>query len=344
MASLANVFMNEGGSAMRENLESAFTVVGAVVGAGFASGREVYVFFSRYGANGLWGVGISVLLLMLLALRTVALARHYRSQTFADLTENHLGPKGHVVLKAIITASLWLGLGIMLSGAGAAGESLGVNKLAAIAITCGVVVYCLLHGIRSIKRVNAVLMPVLFVLVAYIFTQGISMGSHGFLLHTSSQVSALGALWSAVLYAGLNSLLLCVVIPALVHRKKAIGIIGGCMLFGVLLAATALLLLYFPILSAESPVPMLSIARSLLPTLPWVYGAILWIALTTTALADGLGLQSYVAERGWRRTMLIVCSTFPIALLPFGHLVAVVYTSLGYVALLVAAALLIPCR
>ncbi len=40
-------------------LEGALACVGAVIGAGFASGREVVSFFSRYGVHGWWLIGLS---------------------------------------------------------------------------------------------------------------------------------------------------------------------------------------------------------------------------------------------------------------------------------------------
>lgn len=44
----------------------AIACVGAVIGAGFASGREVVTFFSRYGAHSWWLILLSALVMMLL--------------------------------------------------------------------------------------------------------------------------------------------------------------------------------------------------------------------------------------------------------------------------------------
>ena len=48
---------------MKEVLKSVFVIVGAVVGAGFASGQEIYSFFNIYNENGLIGIIISSILL-----------------------------------------------------------------------------------------------------------------------------------------------------------------------------------------------------------------------------------------------------------------------------------------
>lgn len=36
-----------------------FVIIGTIIGAGFASGKEIYTFFSIYGINGLWGILLS---------------------------------------------------------------------------------------------------------------------------------------------------------------------------------------------------------------------------------------------------------------------------------------------
>ena len=333
---------------MRQQIESALTVVGAVVGAGFASGREVYHFFSRYGANGLLGVVVAMAILCLLCTRVLALARRYRARTLSELMQRHLGVGVNRLLSLALLGALWLGLGVMLSGAGAAGESLGVNKLVALAVTSILTVVCLYSGIAGIKKANTVLIPILIAGSLYLFCRGMEHGNYSFLIVDPSVSSWAGSVWSAFLYAGLNSLLVFVVIPPLAIGGKPTGILLGCVLFAVMLLGTTLLLLQFPVLSAGSPVPILSITADIAPRMPGIYGVILWTALTTTALANGLGMQAFVENRlklnKFPASILVVGSSLPIALLPFAQLVAIVYTGLGYVALVLAVALIKPSR
>ena len=100
--------------------------------------------------------------------------------------------------------------------------------------------------------------------------------------------------------------------------------------------------------TAASPVPMLSIAADIVPRMPKIYGVILWTALTTTALANGLGMQTFVETRlkinRLAASILVVAASLPIALLPFTALVSIVYTALGYIALVLAVAILKPSR
>ncbi|KAF0193936.1 MAG: hypothetical protein FD169_2153 [Bacillota bacterium] len=333
---------------MRQQIESALTVVGAVVGAGFASGREVYHFFSRYGANGLLGVVVAMAVLCLLCMRVLALAEQYRAKTLAELMQMHLGVRVNNLLSRVLLGVLWLGLGIMLSGAAAAGESLGINKIVTLVVTSILIAACLYSGIAGIKKANALLIPILIAVSSYLFWCGMEHGSYSFLIVDTSVLSWAGSVWSAILYAGLNSLLVFVVIPPLAIEDKPTGVLLGCALFAVMLLGTTVLLLQFPVLSAESPVPILSIIADIAPRMPEIYGVILWTALTTTALANGLGMQTFVETRlqlnRFSASVLVVASSLPVALLPFTKLVAIAYTGLGYVALVLAVAMLKPSR
>lgn len=333
---------------MRQQLGSALTIVGAVVGAGFASGREVYYFFSRYGLQGLLGAILSIIILLIWSLRVLKLAQRYSANTFMQLLKMHFHPKAYQVLQVLMPLAMWLGLGVMLSGAGAAGVSLGIGKASSLIITSCLVAVCLYAGIEGVKNTNAILIPVLIAVTLVLFWLATRHGNYSFLMISRASPSLLRPLWSGVLYAGLNSLLVFVVIPPLSQSGGSTGILLGCLLFGALLLIAVLLLLQFPVLSAQSPLPMLSIAADVAPAMPKIYGAMLWTALTTTALANGLGLKDFLQSAlGSTRlvtSIVIVLASLPIALISFEYLVAVAYTSLGYAALFVAIGMLRPSR
>lgn len=56
---------------MKNILKSVFVIVGAVVGAGFASGQEIYSFFNIYNENGAIGILISSVLLGIIIYKTL---------------------------------------------------------------------------------------------------------------------------------------------------------------------------------------------------------------------------------------------------------------------------------
>ena len=47
-----------------------FVIVGTIIGAGFASGQEIYTFFNKYGFEGLIGICISIFLMSYIIYKT----------------------------------------------------------------------------------------------------------------------------------------------------------------------------------------------------------------------------------------------------------------------------------
>ena len=43
---------------MRDILKTIFVIIGTMIGAGFASGQEIYLFFNRYARYKTWNKGI----------------------------------------------------------------------------------------------------------------------------------------------------------------------------------------------------------------------------------------------------------------------------------------------
>ena len=48
---------------MGKILKIVFVMIGTLIGAGFASGQEIYIFFYQYGMKGIFGIIISSILL-----------------------------------------------------------------------------------------------------------------------------------------------------------------------------------------------------------------------------------------------------------------------------------------
>ena len=48
---------------MKDILKIVFVIIGTLIGAGFASGQEIYLFFFSYGIKGLIGIFISSIII-----------------------------------------------------------------------------------------------------------------------------------------------------------------------------------------------------------------------------------------------------------------------------------------
>ena len=64
---------------MKNVLKVVFVIIGTLIGAGFASGQEVYLFFFSYGMKGLIGILISSIIIGVVIYSTFNILNKYNS-------------------------------------------------------------------------------------------------------------------------------------------------------------------------------------------------------------------------------------------------------------------------
>ena len=89
---------------MKEVLKSVFVIVGAVVGAGFASGQEIYSFFNIYNENGLIGIIISSILLGIIIYKVLKKSNESKLKSYDELLEKIKVPS---TIKNIFVTVFW---------------------------------------------------------------------------------------------------------------------------------------------------------------------------------------------------------------------------------------------
>ena len=62
---------------MKNIFKIVFVIIGTLIGAGFASGQEIYVFFSSYGIEGFIGIIISSVVMGVLIYKTLGIINKY---------------------------------------------------------------------------------------------------------------------------------------------------------------------------------------------------------------------------------------------------------------------------
>ena len=136
-------------------------VRGGVIGAGFASGQELIVFFVNYGSAGLVGALWAVLLLLLgTGLILESCAKH-RASSYGQLFRA-LDRKLSILLEGLYGLFLLVGSSVMFAGMGAAASSPG--KDLALRICSALLVYAILRGgVSSVVKVGGWLAPLLAV-------------------------------------------------------------------------------------------------------------------------------------------------------------------------------------
>ncbi|MBM7867756.1 hypothetical protein GTO89_14005 [Heliobacterium gestii] len=345
-------------------VQVASVYIGAVLGAGFASGQEIFQFFVRYGPAGLQAVLLSAALFGLLGPAIFFVCRIYRISRYQDLLDGLFGAKIGKVMDGVITFSLFVGVMVMLSGSGALmSQQWGWPPWTGVAATTALILLSLWWGIDSLIWVNTILVPLKSIiclavaLAIVLWTPSIDEAAPAALTalnclagwaNPQTTVAEPNALLpdspalSGFLYVSFNLTMSLVVLVALAPQVRRRGGYAGAAAGGLLLGLFAYLLTlamlrYVPEIAAY-PVPMLFLAGALHPWTGQVYAFLLWLAMFTAALGSAFGaaLRLAKADQGpdfRQKLILSVLSVCPFAMLPFADLVATLYPFFGYVGL-----------
>ena len=84
-------------------LKIVFVIIGTLIGAGFASGQEIYIFFFSYGIKGILGIIISSSIIGLIIYKTLKLVENNKCKDYKELLEVLIkNEKGRYIINVIV--------------------------------------------------------------------------------------------------------------------------------------------------------------------------------------------------------------------------------------------------
>lgn len=331
------------------------TYIGTVVGAGFASGQEIYQFFGRFGNWGYITVLLAVFLFSYLGARLMLLGHRLGARSFSDLNHFLFGKKvGRVVDFALlimlfgVTVAMLAGVGELFR------ERLHLSFQLGALMTMLLTYFTVVRGMSGVLRANMVIVPVMisFVLIAgyrALTSHGASTAwQYGHVMATGHPVMA-GI--SAVIYAALNTGLasgvlvpLGATIPATGTLKRGAEI--GAAGLGIMLLIVVFTLFTYTPESLQHSLPMAFVATKLGPLLQWVFLLVLWAEIFSTLVGNvyALGTQLKTASPVRHRIYLalILIAAYGCSQIGFAAMVKYAYTFFGFASVLIILALIWP--
>lgn len=321
--------------------------LGAVVGAGFASGQEIVQFFVHCGGSGLKGCFLAMLLFAAGASLLMYIAHLYKISSYQDMLPKLVGIKNARVIDLLMAVFLFLGLSMMLSASGAVfNEHLYLPKAGGILTATLMVALFLYSGKKGLIKSFNILVPVKLVLLLIISGYAALVMEREPLAAYSAFLNpqeARGWIISAVLYVAYNFALAMVILieyQSLGSRRDGIwGAIWGGTLLGILILFNYLALSKFLPMVLHYEVPMLYIAGLISPLTKGVYTIVLWVGILTTAIANAYGFAqrfSRFTGIGYSLSLLLtLILALPIAWLSFSMLVSKVYPLFGLLGIII---------
>lgn len=316
----------------------AFTYVGAIVGAGFASGQEILRFFVVFGEYGVWGGIIACFLFILLGSVVVLVINKLNIKDYGQLLENIFPEKLAKIMDIIITLVLWLGLGVMLiGGADLLNEVYGFNKVIVFLFLALLIGICLWQGEDGLLEANSLLIPVL--ILSTIFVCLFSLARPLLcILGNNHQFNLLPNWWiGSFLYVFYNMIIGIVILSSLKIDSKDLpieGVVLGGLILGFLIIIMIKSLLLLSPRELSSQMPMLTLSFKIGSLIGKIYSISLMIALFTTALGNAFALCNRLNNRlNWsyqKILMAIILTTLIFIPFNFSFLVKTLYPIEGY--------------
>jgi len=324
--------------------ELASIYIGTVVGAGFASGQEIIQFFGVYGYKGAWGVFFATILFSIVGALVLSRVFKDRITSYSEYITPLFGRKVSKIMELIIISYLFIGFCVMLAGSGAVFEeqfNLSFNiGIYVMAILCFLT---FIFSVEGISFVNKMVVPFLIIGIFVVGSAVILKEGFIFSNFVGASITRTGNwLTSALLYVSYNSISALVILTSILSiidsQKQAIkgGIFGGLGL-GVMALFTLLpiLILYTDVSTIE--IPMLKAAGFLGKWSEYMYSAILWLAMFTTAIGNGFGCINRIIGANKKNQLFgsaIFCTiSIPLAKIGFSSLVSTIYPLFGYLGL-----------
>ena len=151
-------------------LKVVFVIIGTVIGAGFASGQEIYIFFFSYGLKGLLGIIISGILIGITIYKTFKITQKNKNKNYKEFLDciiknEKIKEITNIIVNIFILASFY----IMIAGFGAyLQQEFNLNSIIGSSILAILCLIIFKTNVKGFVKVNEILIPILIIIITFI--------------------------------------------------------------------------------------------------------------------------------------------------------------------------------
>lgn len=318
----------------------AFMYIGAVIGAGFASGRELWQFFGIFG-NFAWGaLTICTSFFILIGFMISYIAQHLNTADMGEVIfpiENKKVSNllGYVVAVFIYTAIMELSA----AGGSLLAQKFGLDKSIGGAIVVIFAVITVLGAFERVSNVFRIVIPILCIADIILCIYILYKFPHTTPVPETAKVSPFAPVWyvSGVVYVCYNTIgSIPIMSNCALKSKNKFNSYFGAILGGVCLGGLATLLVSALQRNSEASeildLPMLGFAEEGGKLAGIFFAIILFISVYTSATGTYYGFVSKLADNSYKKYKVVFFGViaFFVGLLGYKELVRYVYPIGGY--------------
>ena len=325
---------------MKETFTIVLVIIGALIGAGFASGQEIYSFFYSYGSIGIVGIAITCSLISFAIYKSLKIICNNEINNYDEFLKIFI--KNEKVTKAInmiLNILLLVTFYIMIAGFGAYFEQeIGVNKIVGSTILAILTAIVFFTSVKGVLKVSEYIVPVLIIFIVLI--GGINLLT----INPDIEIPVIKRGWilNSVTYCSYNIILL---IPVLISIRKQITKQKNIKYISILcglLMATISMLIYMLLMKSDVEIstlemPTVYVIRTFFSEYKTIYAFIILASIFTTAISIGIGFLQNTSKnkKSYAQFVVFMCITsLIVSNFGFSKLVNFVYPIFGYIGII----------
>ncbi len=320
--------------------------IGTVVGAGLASGKEIYQFFSVYGTKSFFGLIICFLIYITIGSMIWGISKKNNLSSY-DVLINEICPKFMGKILNLFTSLYYLfSSAIIFAASGAIiSQFFSVNKIYGMVLMIVVTVLVLKFSMNGIFILNAISVPTMIFVIFIMFVM-FELFSNPLNIPSSALVNTVqneikihnNVILSSFLYGGFNILSASGVLSPLAVENSGKNFKRGVLLGSFFLVLISIIINYLILVnmpySGQYDIPLLYISKIFGKPLQVLILILIWVEMLSTETSSlyslGMGISNKFNISIFKSILLIMCISIPISVLGFSKLISILYPLFGF--------------
>lgn len=325
---------------MIEVISITLVIIGALIGAGFASGQEIFSFFYIYGKNGIYGILIMSILIGIFIYKSLKIIYQKQVYNYNDFLNLFIkNTKIRNVILWIVNVLLLVSFYIMVAGFGAYFEQeIGINRIIGSIVLNLLCVIVFFSNIKGVLKASNLIVPFLIFFIFFI-------GIKNIVQIRTIDFHQMKNNWilSMIIYNSYNFIL---IMPVLISLKKQITKEKNIKKVSILVTIIILILsisIFFLLLNANikeienQEMPIVYIISNYFNKYKKIYAFIVLASIFTTAISVGIGFLQNISKNSnsYPQFVLFMCITsLLMSNIGFSKLLNFIYPVFGYIGIL----------
>lgn len=321
-------------------------IIGALIGAGFASGQEIYAFFYKNGLSGLLGIVISTILISYIIYKVLIIIKQNQVESYREFLNTIMNSDkkaGIEIINKIIEILILITFFIMMAGFGAYFEQeYRINSIIGSTILAGLCYIVFVTNVEGLIKISKYIVPFLIVFIILIGILNLTNFKIEEINNDIIIEKIVAGPINAIMYASYNSILLIPVLITMGKRIKKYEEIKFISIISGIIVLLLTIIIFFLLTNIKIDIrsiemPVVYVIANNFKSLKSIYAIIILMSIFTTAISLGISyLENKKRDRkSYTQVAAIMCITsIFFSKIGFSNLINLLYPIFGVLGLL----------